>query len=144
MTIKPIPDGYHTITPYLIVDGAAQMIDFLVQAFDAKEGGRMTDAEGRIMHAEVMIGDSKVMISDSNEANPPTRSMLHMYLGETDRFYERALAAGATSVREPRDEFYGDRTAGVKDAFGNQWWMATHIEDVPPDELRRRAAALEG
>lgn len=143
MTVKPIPDGYQTITPYLIVDGAAQLIDFLVQAFDAQPLGRMQDAEGRIMHTEVIIGDSKVMISDSNESNPPTRAMLHMYLGETDRFYERALAAGATSLREPVDEFYGDRTAGVRDAFGNLWWMATHVEDVPPEEMQRRSASLQ-
>jgi PhnB protein len=141
MAVNPIPDGYHTITPYLIVEGAARLIDFLGKAFDAQELEKMLDQEGRIVHAEVRIGDSRLMVSDPGENNPPTHSLLHLYLGDTDSFYKRALEAGATSIREPRDEFYGDRTAGVKDAFGNQWWMATHIEDVPTEELERRAAA---
>jgi PhnB protein len=141
MAVNPIPDGYHTITPYLIVEGAARLMDFLGKAFDAQELEKMLDQEGRIVHAEVRIGDSRLMVSEPDENNPPTRSLLHLYLGDTDSFYERALEAGATSIREPRDEFYGDRTAVVKDAFGNQWWMATHIEDVSTEELERRTAA---
>ena len=141
MAVNPIPDGYHTITPYLIVEGATQLMDFLSKSFDAQVLAKMLDQEGRIVHAEVRIGDSRLMVSESDEKNPPTRSLLHLYLGDTDSFYERALAAGATSIREPIDEFYGDRTAGVKDTFGNQWWMATHIEDVSAEELERRAAA---
>lgn len=142
MAVKPIPEGYHTVTPYLIVEGASRLIEFLNRAFDAHLISQMPDQDGSIMHAEVRIGDSKIMLGESDEKNPPTRAMLHMYLGNTDSFYERALAAGATSLREPTNEFYGDRTAGVRDAFGNQWWMATHIEDVSPEEMERRAAAL--
>jgi PhnB protein len=143
MSVRPIPEGYHSVTPYLIVEGAERLMEFLERAFGAQAGEKMLDQQGRIMHAEVRIGDSVVMLGESNQKNPPTRSFFHMYLGETDRYYEKALAAGATSVQEPTDEFYGDRTAGVRDPFGNQWWIATHIEDVSPEELERRAAALE-
>jgi PhnB protein len=143
MAVKAIPDGYHTITPYLLVEDAHGLIDFVERAFGAQLVEKMLDSEGQIVHAEVRVGDSRLMLGDSNEKNPPTRSMLHLYLGETDRYYQQALAAGASSLREPTDEFYGDRSAGVQDPFGNQWWIATHIEDVSPEELERRAAALQ-
>jgi uncharacterized glyoxalase superfamily protein PhnB len=138
MTVKPIPEGYHTVTPYLVVQGAAQLIDFLKQAFAAEEIQRMTRPDGSIGHAEVRIGDSRVMLGEAGGEFKPMPAMLHLYMEDADAVYQRALLAGATSLREPVDEFYGDRMAGVKDQFGNQWWIATHIEDVSPEEMVRR------
>lgn len=140
MTVKPIPEGYHTITPYLVVQGAAQLIDFLKQAFEAEEIHRMARPDGTIMHAEVKIGDSRVMIGEAQGEFTPMLAMLHLYVNDTDAVYRQALQAGATSLREPEDQFYGDRIGGVRDSFGNQWWMATHIEDVSSEEMTRRAA----
>lgn len=142
--IKFMPEGYHTVTPYLLVRNAGGLIDFLKQVFDAEETERMRRPDGSIMHAEVRIGDSVVMMGEASGENAPMPGVLHIYLQDTDAAYRRALAAGATSLREPADQFYGDRTGGVQDAFGNQWWMATHIEDVPAEEMQRRAAAQAG
>ncbi len=140
MTIKPIPEGYHTVTPYLVVKGAAQLIDFLQQAFDAEETQRMALPDGTISHAEVRIGDSVVMMGEAGGDFKPMPAMFHLYVEDVDAVYQRALQAGATSVRAPEDQFYGDRTGGVQDSFGNQWWIATHIEDVPAEEMARRSA----
>lgn len=144
MAVKPIPDDYHSITPYLIVPDVDGMIDFLKEVFDAEERSQALDSEGNVMHAEVQVGDSVVMMATSNEEYPPTRTMLHVYLEDVDAAYQRALAAGATPVRELTDEFYGDRTGGVQDAYGNQWWLATHVEDVSEEEMQRRMAEMEG
>ncbi|MBI1879221.1 MAG: VOC family protein [Chloroflexi bacterium] len=141
MAVKPIPAGHHTITPYLVIKGAAQLIDFMKQAFAAEEIQRMALPDGSIMHAEVRIGDSMVMMGEASDQYPPMPAMLHLYVEDADAVYKRALQAGATSLREPVDEFYGDRIGGVKDSFGNQWWIATHIEDVSPAEMARREAA---
>jgi PhnB protein len=140
MPVKPIPDGYHSITPYLIVHGAARMIDFMKQAFGGAELLRMPKPDGTIGHAEVRIGDSVVMIADANAQFPARPAQLMLYVPNVDEVYKQALAAGAKSDREPADQFYGDRTAGVIDAGGNSWYIATHVEDVPEDELQRRAA----
>jgi uncharacterized glyoxalase superfamily protein PhnB len=142
MAVKKIPDGYHTVTPYLVVHGAAQVLEFAVQAFGAREVERMTRPDGTIMHAEMKIGDSIVMMGEASAEHPAMPAMLHVYVDDADTIYKRALQAGATSVREPADQFYGDRSGGVKDAAGNHWWIATHKEDVPPDELKRRAEAF--
>jgi len=143
MAVKPIPEGYHSVTPYLIVKNAAGLIDFMKEALGAEETFRMPGPGGVIMHAEVRIGDSLVMLADAAGAeNPPMPAMIHLYVQDADGVYKRALQLGATSVREPADQFYGDRSAGVKDAFGNQWWIATHVEDVPPEEMERRQQAL--
>lgn len=142
MAVKPVPDGYHTVTPYLIVPDVAALIGFLKEAFDAQERSQAKDAEGRIMHAEVNIGDSVIMMGESNEEFPPMPAMLHLYVEGVDAVYEQALAAGATSLREPTNEFYGDRSGGVQDAFGNQWWLATHVEDVSEEEMMRRMAEM--
>ncbi len=128
--VKPVPDGYHTVTPYLVVQGVAQLIDFMKQAFAAEEIRRMTRPDGSIGHAEVKIGDSRVMLGEAGGEFEPMPTMLHMYVEDVDAVYQRALQAGAISVREIVDEFYGDRTGGVKDKSGNQWWIATHIKDV--------------
>ena len=140
--VKAIPDEYHTVQPYLIVDGAAKLIDFVEEAFGAEERMRMPGPDGKVMHAEVQIGDSVIMLADANAEFPPMPTTILLYMEEVDAFYKRALAAGGTSERGPEDMFYGDRSAGVRDAFGNRWWIHTHIEDVLPEEMERRQAAM--
>jgi uncharacterized glyoxalase superfamily protein PhnB len=139
MTTKPIPDGYHAVTPVLTVQGAAKLIEFLEQAFDAKETYRLEGPNGGVMHAQIKIGDSMVMLGEASEQCKPMPATMALYVEDTDAWYRRALKAGATSVREPANQFYGDRSAGVKDFAGNQWWIQTHIEDVPPAEIKKRA-----
>ena len=141
MAVKPIPEGYHTVTPYLTVQGAAKLIEFLKQAFEAREIERMTQPDGTIRHAEVRIGDSVVMMSEAGGEREPMPSGIYLYVNDTDAVYKRALQVGATSLMEPADQFYGDRSAGVKDSSGNHWWIATHKEDVSAQELQRRAEA---
>jgi len=139
MAVKPIPDGYHSVTPYLVVQGVAKLIDFLKQAFDAKEIERMAGPDGSVMHGEVRIGDSVVMMGEAWGESKPIAAALYLYVNDTDVTYRRALQAGATPLREPADQFYGDRSGGVKDPAGNQWWIATRKEDLSPEELARRA-----
>ena len=141
MAVKPIPDGYHTVTPYLVVRGAAKLLEFLTRAFGATETYRMTGPDGTIGHAAARIGDSMVMLGEARGEWKPTEAMLYLYVPDTDATYQRALAAGATSLMEPADQFYGDRNAGVKDPLGISWWIATHIEDVAPAEMQRRSDA---
>lgn len=142
MAVKPIPDGYHSVTPYLVVQGVAKLLDFLKQAFEAQEIHRMPRPDGSIMHAEVSIGNSIVMMGEPMGELKPTPGSIYLYVNDTDATYKRALQAGATSMTEPADQFYGDRNAGVKDPVGNIWWIATHKEDVPPEELAKRAEAV--
>jgi PhnB protein len=143
MAVKPIPDGYHSVTPYLIVQGARALIEFLNKVFDAKATECFTLPDGSIKHAEVRIGDSMVMMADASAMHPAMPCTLYVYVSDCDAAYRRALEAGATSLMAPADQFYGDRSGGVKDASGNYWWIATHAEDVPPDEMKRRAAAAQ-
>ncbi len=144
MAVKPIPDGYHTVTPYLVVQGAATLIEFLKQAFEATEIRRTLHPEGSIMNAEVRIGDSVVMVSEARGEFKPMPSSIYLYVENTDLTYKRALQVGGTSMMEPEDEFYGDRNAGVKDPTGNHWWIATHQEDVSPEEMEKRMKDLFG
>lgn len=139
MAVKPRPDGYHAVTPYLIVAGAARVIEFAKATFGAQETMRLAAPGGRIGHAELRIGDSAVMLADASAEHPAMPCMLHIYVDDADATYQRALAAGATSVRPVANQFYGDRSGGVRDPSGNLWHIATHIEDVPPAEMRRRA-----
>lgn len=141
MPVKPIPDGYHTVTPHLTIKGAAPLMDFFKQVFGAQERNRTLDAGGRIANAEMTIGDSIIMLAEANEKYPPMPSAYYLYVSDTDATYQRALKAGAISLMEPADQFYGDRSAGIQDPSGNQWWIATHIEDVTPEEMERRAQA---
>ena len=141
-TVKPIPDGYHTVTPYLVVKGANKLLTFLKRAFDAKEMVMMKRANGEVMHAEVSIGDSRIMLSDASEQFPSTLVSIFLYVNDSDAAYKSAINAGGISLREPGNEYYGDRMGGVKDQFGNQWWIATHIEDVTPEEMKRRQEAF--
>jgi uncharacterized glyoxalase superfamily protein PhnB len=143
MSVKPIPDGFHTVTPYLTVKGAAKVIEFLKKAFDAEVSKEpIRRPEGTIMHAEVKIGDSRVMIADENEYAKATPSTLYLYLPDVDNTYRKAIAAGGEAVMEPMDMFYGDRCGCVKDASGNRWNVATRKEDIAPKELARRAEAF--
>ena len=138
MPAKYIPDGFHTVTPYLTCTNVAKVIDFLKRTFDAKEIERMSGPDGRIMHAEVPVGDSILMMGEPGGEWKPMPCALYLYVTDCDAAFKRALAAGGTSVVEPADQFYGDRHGGVKDVAGNLWWIATHKEDVSPEEMKRR------
>jgi PhnB protein len=138
-SVKPIPEGYHTVTPYLLVQGAEKLINFMKNAFDAKETERYSMPDGSIGHAEVRIGDSVIMVADAQgDEYKPMAAGIHLYVEDCDVTYKRAIGAGATSVREPQDQFYGDRSADVKDQFGNKWWIATHKEDMSKEEIIKR------
>src|SRR4051812_42096402 len=147
MPVKPIPDGYHTVTPYLIVKGGAAALEFYTKAFGATELFRMPTPDGRIGHAEIKIGDSPVMLADEcpeRGASAPQAGhlpvMLHLYVENVDAFVDRAVTAGAKVTRPLSNQFYGDRTCGLECPFGHSWYVATHVEDVPPEEMKRRAA----
>ncbi len=138
MAVKPIPEGYHTVTPYLTVADAAAQIDFLKRAFGAEETYRHADDKGRVSHAEVRVGTSMVMIGQAREQWTPRPASFYLYVEDVDSVYKRAVAAGGKSIQEPTDQAYGDRSGGVEDSQGNQWWVGTHIEDVSPEEIQRR------
>lgn len=142
MAVKPIPDGYHTVTPHLTVHGASKVLDFVKRAFDAKELFRLAHPDGTLMHAELKIGDSMVMLGEARDGCQPMPSTLYLYVPDADAVYKRALQAGATSTMELADQFWGDRMGAVKDPAGNQWMIGTHKVDVSPEELRKRAEAL--
>ena len=148
--VKPIPDGYHSMTPYLIVDGAAKAIEFYQKVFGAIELFRLGGPDGKIGHAELMINDSVLMLADEAPqmgalsprtiGGSPVRILL--YVENVDEIVSRAVAAGAKVVRPVEDQFYGDRAGGIEDPFGHHWHVATHKEDVTPEEMKRRAEAL--
>ena len=141
MAVKHIPAGFHTVTPYLVVKGVAKVLDFVKHAFDAKESERHARPDGTVMHAQIQVGDSFVMLGEPHDGQPAFPASLYLYVPNVDEVYQRAVKAGGTSISEPTDMFYGDRHGGVKDPAGNQWWIATHIEDVSPEEMKRRMAA---
>jgi PhnB protein len=146
--VKPIPDSYPRVSPHLAVAGAAEAIDFYTTVLGASERMRMPMPDGKIAHAELQLGDSVVMIGDEvpggTDPSPKTLGgspvALFVYVDDVDDVFERALAAGAQSVQPPENHFYGDRVAMFDDPFGHRWNIATHVEDVPPDEMERRAA----
>jgi PhnB protein len=148
--ISPIPAGYHVVTPYLSVRGAADAIDFYKQAFGAKEVMRMPGPDGKLGHAEVSIGDSRVMLSDEYQEmdflGPKSRGgttvQMHLYVPNCDTQIERAVKAGAKLVRPAKDQFYGDRSGCVEDPFGHVWHLSTHVEDVPMSQLKKKAAEM--
>ena len=149
MPVKAIPEGYHSITPYLVCKDAAKAIEFYTKAFGAKEFVRMPGPEGRIMHAEIKIGDSNVMLSDENPdrgAVAPSGSgrsiSLMFYTDDVDRTFKRAIDAGASSIDAPNDMFWGDRMGTLQDPFGHQWAIATHVEEISPEEMQKRMAAI--
>lgn len=146
---KPIPDGHHAITPYLIVTGGAKAIEFYARAFGAIERDRMQDSSGKIRHAEITIGDSHLMLADEHPEigalGPKTIGgspvSLHLYVADVDAVVGNAVSAGATLTRPVADQFYGDRVGGVTDPFGHRWFIATHKEDLTKEEILRRASA---
>jgi PhnB protein len=142
MTVKPIPEGYHTVTPFVIVKGAAQFIDFMKAAFDGVELGRVGE-DGAISHAEVRIGDSVVMCFDSKEDWPETPAFLRLYVESCDACYKQAIQAGATSVTKPTSVPWGDRVARVRDPLGNLWWIMTRIEELTEEEIGNRYGQKE-
>lgn len=150
MGVKPIPDGYHAVTPYLIVQGAARAIEFYKQVFGATELMRLGGPDGRVGHAELRIGDSIIMLADEHpemDARGPrsvggTPVSLLLYVEDVDNRFHKALAAGAVQKRPVKDQFYGDRNGTLEDPFGHIWTVATHIEDVSPEEMSRRIAAM--
>jgi PhnB protein len=141
MAIKPIPDGYHTVTPYLTVRGVRRLLEFAKQAFDAEVKFQMPRPDGEVAHAEFRIGDSMIMAGEPHDQWPPAPGVLYLYVPDVDAVFQKAVAAGAEVVRPLADQFYGDRSGGVKDPCGNQWWVATHVEDVSMEEMGKRAAA---
>lgn len=138
--VKPIPEGYPPVIPYLTINNIAEVIEFLKRTFDAQVSYAMELPDGSIGHAEVRIGESVIMLGAASDEWKAMPSNFYMYVEDVDARHQRALEAGATVVMEPTDQFYGDRHGGVKDAAGNIWWIATHIEDVSNEELQRRAA----
>jgi PhnB protein len=141
--VKPVPEGCHTVSPYIVVSGVDKLIDFAKQAFGAAEVYVSKRPDGSVQHAEVKIGDSIVMMGEGQDIKK-FPAMLHLYIEDVDAVYQRALQAGAKSIREPSDQPYGDRSGGVEDAFGNQWWISTHVADVSSEEMERRAKAAKG
>jgi PhnB protein len=147
MATQPIPEGYHTVTPYLAVDDATEAIQYYTKAFGAKERVRMETPDGKVGHAELEIGDSLVMLSDpfpQASTKPPnelsgTSVSVFMYVEDVDAVVKQAVDAGATVTMEVADQFWGDRFGSVKDPFGHLWSIATHVEDVPPEEMAERA-----
>ena len=152
MPVKAIPDGFRTVTPYLIVDGAAKALEFYVRAFGAEETFRFPTPDGKIGHAEIRIGDSMVMLADEYPGfgykSPPayggTPVSICLYVADVDQLFARAIAAGARVQRPVQDQFYGDRTGTLIDPFGHVWSIATHKEDVSVEEMQRRAQAAHG
>lgn len=138
MPVKPIPDGYQSVIPYLIIPNPKDLIGFAEKVMNAKLFEKMDSPDGGIMHAEIRIGDSVVMMGQSSEQYPPQSVMLHVYLEDIDAAYERSLKEGAVSIKAPQNQFYGDRTALVKDTNNIYWNFSTHVEDVIPEEMKRR------
>jgi PhnB protein len=147
--VKPVPEGYHRVTPYLIVDGAAKALDFYRNVFGATERMRMPAPGGKVGHAEIAIGDSVIMLADEHPeigARAPrafggSPVSIHLYVDDVDTTVKAAVGAGAKLLRPVEDQFYGDRSGTIEDPFGHHWHVATHKEDVAPDEMERRAAA---
>ena len=146
---KGVPDGYHTVTPYLIVNDAARAIEFYKAAFGATEVMRFDAPGGKIGHAELTIGDSKIMLADeypdmgyrAPQPGQPVGVSIHLYVDDVDAMANRAVAAGATVERPVKDEFYGDRTGTIVDPFGHRWHIATHKQDISVEEMKQRAAS---
>jgi PhnB protein len=151
MSVSPIPDGYHAATPYLTVSPAAEAIDFYSRAFDAQERYRMPGPGGSVMHAEIQLRDSVLMLADESPMGTSkapkslggTSAALLLYTEDVDAAYQQAIEAGAEEIQAPVDMFWGDRYAKVRDPFGHEWMLATHVEDVTPEEMQRRFAAME-
>jgi len=144
MAVQAIPTGFHTLTPYVVASGAAALIEFLKRGMGAEVMHLSSHADGSVMHATIKIGDSMLMLSDGRGGWPARPTDFYLYVTSVDEWYARAMGAGATSIKPPTNEFYGDRVGGVTDGSGNRWWFATHVEDVSEEEMRRRQGAMFG
>ena len=144
MAVSPVPEGFYTVTPYLTVADASALVDFVTRALGATHVHVMKGPKGEVQHADVVIGASHVMIGQARDAASAMPAMLYLYVADCDAAYARAIAAGGGSISEPKTQFYGDRHGAVRDSNGNQWWLATHVEDVSPEELERRASHAHG
>ena len=148
MSVKPIPEGYHSVTPYMGIDNAAEAIEFYQKAFGATQVMRLDMPDGKVGHAELRIGDSPIMLGspcpEMALRNPDEHTSvgLHLYVSDVDAQYQQAIDAGALSVSEPKDQFYGDRSASVKDPFGHLWFLATRKEDLTEAQIRERATEM--
>ncbi|MHC4851970.1 MAG: VOC family protein [Planctomycetota bacterium] len=148
--VKPIPDGFHTVTPYLLIDGAAEAIEFYKKAFSAEVTLSMPSPEGKVMHAEIRVGDSPIMLGEApeNAASPNTLGgtpvLIHLYVPDVDTVFMQAVAAGADIVTPVTDQFYGDRNGHLVDPFGHHWTISTHTEDLTDEEINERASKLYG
>ena len=142
MPVKPIPEGYHTVTPMMSVKGAARLIDFMKKAFGATENYRFPAPDGSVMHAELKIGDSFVMLGEARKDCSPESATFYVYVQDADATYKEALSAGGESLEGPTNQFWGDRVATIKDFAGNKWMIATHVEDVSTEELTKRAQKM--
>jgi PhnB protein len=154
-TVRPIPEGYHTVTPYLSIQGAGEALEFYRKAFGAEETVRMPMPDGKIGHAEIRIGNSIIMLADEFPGMPDAASKspkslggttfgICLYLADVDSAFKRAVEAGAKVKRPVADQFYGDRSGVLEDPFGHIWTIATHTEDVSPEEMKKRMAAMPG
>ena len=138
MAVKPVPEGYHTVTPSLTVDNASAVAEFIQNTFNAQETERIPMPDGKIAHTEFIIGDSRVMLGDSTPQNPAMPGSLYVYVENCDEVYRRAIQAGGTPIMEPADQFWGDRMGAVRDPGGDHWSIATQVEEVSADEAMRR------
>ena len=143
-SVKARPEGYQAVIPYLVVDHAEKVIGFIKQVFGATELSRMTHPDGSVGHTELRIEDSVIMLGGAKDQWKAMPTMLYLYVKNVDDVYRRAVAAGGVSIQEPADQFYGDRTAAVRDMSGNQWWISTHKEEVSAEEMQKRYQAARG
>ena len=142
-SVKPVPDGFNTITPFLIVPGAQELLDFIEKGLNGKTEYVLKDDEGKIVHASARIGNSPIMIGDTMQGMEPITAMLYLYVDDVESIYKQALTVpGATSAREIHTEFYGDKAGCIQDKWNNKWWIATHVEDVSNEELERRKSEM--
>ena len=150
MNAKPIPDGHHTVTPYLALKNGVKAVEFYKKAFGATELSKLITPDGRLGHAEIQLGDSIIMMSDefpefggkAPDTLGGTPVNIHLYVEDVDSFFKKAVAAGAKERKAVKDQFYGDRSGQLEDPFGHLWWVATHKEDVSPEEMQRRVQAM--
>ncbi len=141
MSVKPVPEGFHTVTPYISVQNLPHELAFLEKAFNAQIVRMTKGPDGLIRHSEVKIGDSMLMFAEACEEWPSVAVALYLYLPDVDASYQQALQAGAISIMAPKNQFYGDRNGGVKDPVGNTWWLSTHLEDLTDDQIAERMKA---
>lgn len=141
--VRAVPEGFHTVTPYVVVENATKFMEFIEKAFDGETTFAMKHDDGKVMHATVKIGDSTIMVCDAMEGTPAQRVILYVYVEDSDSLFKKAQQAKATVVHEMEKQFYGDKVGAVKDEWGNVWWIGTHVEDVDQKELDRRAKIVE-